>query len=90
MVIAVNVASPIVATYAQSLYIFVNNEYNITKLPKISNIITPKMVVLYISEMSVWPCFKYFLKNTKSGIPIIVILIIVDKNKYKLLFLLYI
>ena len=61
-----------------------------SKLPKNSNIITPQMVILYISEMSACDCFKYFLKNTKNGTPIIVILIIDNKNKYKFLFLLYI
>ena len=87
IVIAVNVARPIVATYAQFWYILVYNEYNTIKVPKISNNITPQIAILYISFTA---CFKYFLKNTKHGIPNIVILIIDNKNKYKFLFLLYI
>ena len=62
----------------------VHNEYKISKLPKNNKIITPQIVILYINEISVCACLKYFLNKTKNGIPAIVIVTIVNKNKYRL------
>ena len=82
IVMAVNTASPIVATYAYSSYLLVYREYKISKLPSVSSPITPAIAALYIRETNILLLLllNTFLKYAKAGIPVNAILIRKNKN----------